>query len=625
MHLSRQLIHIDALEPRRLLTVSPHIQLLNNQAVVPAGQAIFANAVQTGLPIGADLGVGSPLTARYQWDFGDATPSSRFNQLPGFSAAHVYDTPGMYLITLTVTNEAGEVGTAQQRVRVISASIAPQAIFVDNTLAGVQPDPNGGIDVPSIASALPFLTDNTLLLFCRGQTFSLTNTINVTFSNVTIGAYGDGSAPVLQLASGSGQFLPMIQTATTAQNTVIRDLKFTAAGSSKIGVAIQPQGTNLVVRNCDFQNLDDAINSNLYPAGVLAMDNTAGVLKEYFAYIKGTDHAYLGNTVADSTGQHNFRTYGIRVLCYGNDVTNLPGGSSIDTLRVNDGQWMYWANNSLRDGQLLVGPLGPDSSGSNPGSGVSWVVIENNRATQVAGQYMNNPRIEIDAGVQHVMIRNNYVESTDTTGIMLDTKDTLTWKSSQLPPSPIPLPPVTVTKTSTDVRVLNNTITNPDLGDGTHLGTKGCFIEVSGSTSNAVMLKNNLYIAPKVDSSAFTAAGVRVSSRKDLNNFVDGGIANNDWPAPSNLNSRGIHYVSDGSVSGTAAYYTPAEWASAFPSKISGGEKFENLKISDLNANLAPPALSLAADGAAPVAGVFTDLFGMVRTGSAWTNGAVQL
>ena len=39
----------------------------------------------------------------------------------------------------------------------------------------------------------------------------------------------------------------------------------------------------------------------------------------------------LGNTIADSTGQHNFRTYGIRVLCYGNDVTNLPGGSSIDT------------------------------------------------------------------------------------------------------------------------------------------------------------------------------------------------------------------------------------------------------------------------------------------------------
>src|SRR5204862_3061906 len=120
-----------------------------------------------------------------------------------------------------------------------------------------------------------------------------------------------------------------------------------------------------------------------------------------------------------------------------------------------------------------------------------------------------------------------------------------------------------------------------------------------------VMLNNNLYVAPALYSSAFTAAGVRVSSRKDLNNFIDGGIANNDWPAPSNLNSRGIHYVSDGSLTGTAAYYTPAEWASVFASKVSGGEKFENLKISDLSANLAPPSSSLAANGAVPVAGVF--------------------
>ena len=44
MHLSRRLIHIDALDARRLLTVSPHIQLLNNQAIMPAGQAIHVNA-----------------------------------------------------------------------------------------------------------------------------------------------------------------------------------------------------------------------------------------------------------------------------------------------------------------------------------------------------------------------------------------------------------------------------------------------------------------------------------------------------------------------------------------------------------------------------------------------------
>src|SRR5581483_1735257 len=168
-------------------------------------------------------------------------------------------------------------------------------------------------------------------------------------------------------------------------------------------------------------------------------------------------------------------------------------------------------------GQVIVGPLGPDSAGSNPGSGVSWVVIENNREVQVPNQYLSNARLEIDAGVQHIIVRNNYIESSDTTGISVDTKDVLTWKITG---TPIPLPPVTVTKTSTDVQVLHNTIVNPDFGDGTHLGTKGCFIEVSGTTSNAITLKNNLYVAPKLDTTAFSAAAVRVISRNDLNNFV---------------------------------------------------------------------------------------------------------
>jgi PKD repeat protein len=623
------LLYLDSLEPRMLLTVTPHIQLLNNQDTVLPGQAIHVNAIQTGLAIGADLGVGTPLTARYQWDFGDTTAGAQFDQLPGFNAAHVYDVPGDYTITLTVTNEAGEVGVASQLVHVVTPANAPQTIFVDNTLAATQPDPNGGTDVPSIAAALPLLSNNTQLLFRRGETFAAASTIIVSFSNVTIGAYGDptAAAPVLQLPSTATQYLPIVTTSSSATNTIVRDLTLTAAGNSKIGVGVQPQGTNIVIRNCNFQNLDDAILSNISPVGVMALGNTAGVLKEYFAYIKGTDHVYLGNTIGDSTGQHNFRTYGIRVLCYGNDVTNLPGGSSIDTLRINDGAWIYWANNTLHDGQIIAGPLGPDSAGSLPGAGVSWLVIENNRELQVSGaaNYLSNPRIEIDAGVQHVMIRNNYVESSDTTGISIDTKDVLTWKSSQLPASVIPLPPVTVTKTSTDVQVLNNTIVNPDFGDGVHLGTKGCFIEVSGTTSNAIMLKNNLYVAPKLNTTAYTAAAVRVVSRKDLNNFVNGGIANNDWPAPSNLNSYGIQYVSDGTLSNAAAYYTPSRWASSFSSKVITGEKYEALKITDLSSSLAPPGTSNAANpGATPVVGVFTDLFGDVRLG-VWTDGAVQL
>ena len=133
--------------------MTPHITVLNNQTTVTVGQAVQVNAVQTGLAIGADLGVGTPLTARYQWDFGDTTSGSQFDQLPGFNAAHIYDVPGLYTITLTITNQAGQVGVAQQMIRVTPPPVVPQAIYVDNTLSGVRPDPGGGIDVPSLAAA----------------------------------------------------------------------------------------------------------------------------------------------------------------------------------------------------------------------------------------------------------------------------------------------------------------------------------------------------------------------------------------------------------------------------------------------------------------------------------------
>src|SRR6201999_3629489 len=115
----------------------------------------------------------------------------------------------------------------------------------------------------------------------------------------------------------------------------------------------------------------------------------------------------------------------------------------IDTLRINDGGWIYWANNTLNAGPVLMDPLGPNDPGANPGAAINWVVFENNQWLQVSGQWSNNNRIEIDAGVQHVMIRNNYIQATDATGIYVNTSATLTWQPGQLPSVPVPLPAVT--------------------------------------------------------------------------------------------------------------------------------------------------------------------------------------
>src|SRR4051812_46273238 len=67
--------------------------LLLTQGVAPCTLHVHA----TEIP----LTHGTPLTARYQWDFGD--PKGKYNSLAGWSAAHVYDRSGQYAVTLTLT------------------------------------------------------------------------------------------------------------------------------------------------------------------------------------------------------------------------------------------------------------------------------------------------------------------------------------------------------------------------------------------------------------------------------------------------------------------------------------------------------------------------------------------
>jgi PKD repeat protein len=68
------------------------------------------------------------VVASYAWDFGDGKKGQ------GAQVDHVYDEPGEYTITLTVTDSAGRVAEAEQPVTVKPASrVATEASTTSTT------------------------------------------------------------------------------------------------------------------------------------------------------------------------------------------------------------------------------------------------------------------------------------------------------------------------------------------------------------------------------------------------------------------------------------------------------------------------------------------------------------
>jgi hypothetical protein len=499
-------------------TVQPPATNPNAPAPIPMLN-LLDGVRQVGIGVNVDglsskLAAGTPLTADYQWDFGD--PKTQFNTMTGFNASHVYDTPGTYTIKLTVTNQDGGVASATQQVT-IAASTRTQ-FYVDSVHGS---DNNAGTEnapFQSFAKAVTMIGNNTEILFHAGEKFDVLTGVEINAENVVIGSYGSGANPVLNRIKGVGS--RSFATWTTANGVTFQNLTFDSPYgvgpndlAPKTGVSgLDLGGQNMVVRNCTFLNIDDAINENGNPTGVLIENNSAPLatgLRGYFVWGQGAQSVIVGNYVANSTREHDIRMVTMNeVTVEDNNLANLnrqnvdPSDFSKGGIEMHVGSYAYIADNTLTDGDIRVGPLG--LWGESPSDSTDWSVIEDNQLT--------GTDIYVNSGAHHVMIQGNVITNNSSEGIDISGPDG-------------------EGRTSEDVTITHNT--------GIDTGSTGAFLYVAGYV-DGVSLTNNLYVAPNVGSTP----AVNVSYG-NLSVFTT--IANNIWPAESeNATSAGSE--------------TPAQW-----------------------------------------------------------------
>jgi len=505
-----------------------------------AGMPVVVNAVNSSLP-------NSPLYASYEWDFGD--PDGAYNRLPGWSAGHIYDTPGTYTVRLTVTDANGNSDTATTTINVTQDN--RKTVYVD--AVGGNDSNAGSFSAPikSYTRATQLAaTSNVKILFKRGQTWNTNYWLSVTGDNVHIGAYGSGANPVLRVVSGN----TAIQTFGGSERTLIENITFDSPyvpsgnTANKVGVnGIFAGGTNVAIRGCTFLNLDDGINANQQPNGLIVQDNdapSATGIRGYMLWTEGNDIIALGNYSANSTREHNMRIKdGNRLLVAYNNFTNLSR-ESIDkqdirkgTIEMQRGSWAYIYGNTVKDGPLRVGPRGEATEPST--TRTTWVVVDNNK--------VNNYQLNVYPGTQHLMIRRNTFNNNAQSGIGINPVD----------PQGRPL---------TDVHIIGNTAYNS--------ATTGRFLRVEGGlASGTITLGQNKYIAPNMMVGSDNTAGVSVAAN-NLLGFRS--VYNNTWPVPKDI----IRYAEGGMMwvypnfTGQVGYKDPQEWLS-YP-QVSG-DVFKNV------------------------------------------------
>src|SRR5439155_12559922 len=120
---------------------------------------VQASAVPNKHGTGTNLGAGTPITSKYQWDFGDHSPGASYNILPGFNAAHVYDTPGTYKLVLRISNILGESGTAARTITVLPSQ--RRTIYINSRGDNRNDGLSAQTAIRSIARGQQLISDNT--------------------------------------------------------------------------------------------------------------------------------------------------------------------------------------------------------------------------------------------------------------------------------------------------------------------------------------------------------------------------------------------------------------------------------------------------------------------------------
>ena len=507
----------------------------------------------------------------YTWNFGDAgagkwangaQPGARSkNSATGPLAAHVFETPGTYKVSVTAY-DGTHTATAHTTITVQD----PDTAFAGtNTVCvgATKPPVAGAGGCPAHArtvteSSFPaavndYAVTDTRVLFKRGDTFTATSSalINRTGPGI-VGAFGTGAAPVVQTAGSSFDPFLVLSSSTTPKIKDWRIMDLTLDGLTKPvwGISAGGDMNQVTILRVKVQNVNSGFN---FGDSILAWWNAHGhpghtlwdqlaivdsSVRHVFgghggcaSYISAKRFSFMGNVLDDSSeAEHILRLPQVYRGVISNNMLSHPAASK-HVIKLHGPTWEngkppadllgtdgYSEKIVISDNQLVNGApdaavdwtvsIGPQNGLSD--ERVKDLIVERN----LFDGANSNQQVALILSAEEATIRNNIC--------ILPASNTCVGSYRRgIEPAPA------------NIRVYNNTMYSSSAGSFT-----GVTID---STSTNVRVVNNLGAAPMASHRSMIsgkgAAGFKQSGNL-LNNSTSALFVNATPEAPADFRLR---------------------------------------------------------------------------------------
>jgi len=384
--------------------------------------------------------------AEYLWDFGDGS-----EPFQGFNAAHVYEQPGLYTVTLTVTNELGWTATDTLEIEALERDGV--TYYVDAVSGN---DGNAGTSSGAAWRTAGHALNRRLdpgdgVLFRRGQTFGIDEDA-IAGANwrdrygFMLGAYGDGPKPLLQLVgTNAGELFPGTRMAYIA----VVDLAFQLTSSEGARATLFAAGSaqNALFLRCDIEDGTSGFLLQGDTDSVFVVDCTSYGTYSSHIYTKCSRIAIHGSSFDYGVNSHIAYLSTIdKGVITGSTFSRPVRGRHAFRLSGSKG-----TNNVVITGNTFTGWIDPLNGGNHgSGDGYNWLLVhlapntsDFQTMTDVLfeGNLLQDAKTLLNIGnYQNLIVRGNTLSTLDTGGANMITIGGMhNWDS-------VPVEDVTVTE-----------------------------------------------------------------------------------------------------------------------------------------------------------------------------------